>query len=49
MPDHWVKNAFILPGVAIAILLTDLLLSVYYGDFLQLVSLHRQIMLLMNG
>ncbi len=22
-PDHWVKNAFILPGVAIAILLTD--------------------------
>lgn len=23
-PDHWVKNAFILPGVVIAILLTDL-------------------------
>lgn len=22
-PDHWVKNAFIIPGVAIAILLTD--------------------------
>lgn len=22
-PDHWVKNAFILPGIAIAILLTD--------------------------
>ena len=22
-PDHWVKNAFILPGVAIAVLLTD--------------------------
>ena len=22
-PDHWVKNAFILPGVVIAILLTD--------------------------
>ena len=22
-PDHWVKNAFILPGLAIAVLLTD--------------------------
>ncbi|MBR3643299.1 MAG: UbiA family prenyltransferase, partial [Parasporobacterium sp.] len=22
-PDHWVKNAFILPGIAIAMLLTD--------------------------
>ena len=27
-PDHWVKNAFILPGVAIAILLTDYVFSV---------------------
>lgn len=26
-PDHWVKNAFILPGVAIAILLTDFTFS----------------------
>lgn len=26
-PDHWVKNAFILPGVAIAILLTDFVFS----------------------
>ncbi|MFT3985680.1 MAG: UbiA prenyltransferase family protein [Lachnospiraceae bacterium] len=26
-PDHWVKNAFILPGVVIAILLTDSLLT----------------------
>lgn len=29
-PDHWVKNAFILPGVAIAILLTDFTFS---GEF----------------
>lgn len=27
-PDHWVKNAFILPGIAIAILLTDYSFSV---------------------
>ena len=26
-PDHWVKNAFIIPGVAIAILLTDFVFS----------------------
>ena len=26
-PDHWVKNAFILPGLAIAILLTDFTFS----------------------
>lgn len=26
-PDHWVKNAFILPGVVIAILLTDFTMS----------------------
>lgn len=26
-PDHWVKNAFILPGVAIAVLLTDFTFS----------------------
>lgn len=29
-PDHWVKNAFILPGVVIAVLLTDFAFS---GDF----------------
>lgn len=29
-PDHWVKNAFILPGVVIAVLLTDFSFS---GDF----------------
>lgn len=27
-PDHWVKNAFILPGIAIAILLTDYSFSI---------------------
>ncbi|MBO4903292.1 MAG: UbiA prenyltransferase family protein [Lachnospiraceae bacterium] len=27
-PDHWVKNAFILPGIAIAILLTDYVFSI---------------------
>ena len=26
-PDHWVKNAFILPGIAIAVLLTDFTFS----------------------
>jgi 4-hydroxybenzoate polyprenyltransferase len=26
-PDHWVKNAFIIPGLAIAILLTDFVFS----------------------
>ncbi len=26
-PDHWVKNAFIIPGIAIAILLTDFVFS----------------------
>ena len=26
-PDHWVKNAFIIPGIAIAILLTDFTFS----------------------
>ena len=30
-PDHWIKNAFILPGVAIAMLLTDAELD---GSFL---------------
>jgi len=30
-PDHWVKNAFILPGVVIAVLLTDFTFS---GDFI---------------
>lgn len=27
-PDHWVKNAFILPGIAVAILLTDYTFSI---------------------
>ena len=26
-PDHWVKNAFIFPGIVIAILLTDFTFS----------------------